>query len=212
MAVGSTAVDNILWKIALGADIRRDGEYSQPNIVCANSQLSEVAKQAHVCENPGVQATVIPGYRYVFLCQRILDLPRVPRATDCAGARSGGHVATGQGLARTQMGILLHQLVDVYLASDPGGMKPLKPQIFGLHAALKLPSTQSVVNPANYVFYIMSEAFTTVLPLWNITLTLRDRSGETVSVIQHTREHWTLGAGPCRRWHVCRCCRSHSQF
>jgi len=53
------------------------------------------------------------------------------------------------------MTVLLHELVDIYLVSRPG-MRPLRSKVFGLSAVIDLPASKSVINPANYVFYVAS--------------------------------------------------------
>ncbi len=53
------------------------------------------------------------------------------------------------------MTILLHELVDIQLASMLG-MRSLRPKVFELNAVINLPASKSVNNPANYVFYVAS--------------------------------------------------------
>lgn len=102
-----------------------------------------------------MQATAVLGHEYVVLCPKILELKERPTANDCVGSRPDGMFSTGQGLARTQVTVLIHELVDVYLATTPG-FWPLNPQVYGLHSVLELPATLSVINAANYVFYVAS--------------------------------------------------------
>ncbi|KAL8692230.1 MAG: hypothetical protein Q9218_002706 [Villophora microphyllina] len=154
--VNPNVVTSLLSNIAIGADIPTDGQPFQPTIVCANPDMPEVAQPWKVCQDPNVIASAHPNNRYVFLCPRFWDMRTVPDARDCVGTLPNGHISVGQMLARTQLTILLHELVDIYLALSPGHA-PLKPQVFGLHAVLDLPPDKSSINPANYAFYVATQ-------------------------------------------------------
>lgn len=75
----------------------------------------------------------------------------MPDANDCVGRLPNGRFSTGQGLVRSILAILLHELVHVYL--DP---RHLPRDFYGIHAVLDLPAEESVINPPNYVFYVAS--------------------------------------------------------
>jgi len=117
--------------------------------------MPKLAPHWAICQDRSVYATASPRFQYVFLCQKMFSLKGRPEATDCAGTLTHGLMPAGQRLARTQLTVFLHELVDIYLASMPG-LRPLRPRVFGLNAVLDLPATQSVINPANYVFYVAS--------------------------------------------------------
>ena len=150
-----TLVGGILSSIATGANITRMGQQRRPTIMCATSDMPDIAQEWEVCATPFTQATAILGYEFIILCPTMLELKQWPNANDCVGALASDMYSNGQGLARTQATILLHELVNVYLATTPG-FWPLKPQVYGLHAVLDLPATMSVINSANYVFYVAS--------------------------------------------------------
>jgi len=143
-----TIVNGVLSGIAIGLGMPDKGQQWRPKIFCTNLRMPSFALHWEVCQDRSVCATASPGYQYVFLCQKLFSLKGLPDATDCAGTLTHGLMPTGQRLARTQLTILLHELVDIYLASTPG-MRPLSPKVFGLHAVIDLPATESVINPAN---------------------------------------------------------------
>ena len=153
--VDPSLVNGILTKIAQGGDIVVNGRSLHPTIVCANAHLPGIAKQLQACHNTLVQATATLGYQYVILCPWLFNLKAIPEATECVGALGHDFYSTGQGLARNQMGIFLHALVDIYLAATPG-FSPSRSKVYNLDAVLDLPSTDSVNNAANYVFYVAS--------------------------------------------------------
>ena len=145
-------VNTIFAKIALGLNLPHHGKQGKPTIVCANPDMPEIAGHWELCQNPKVKASAAPGKHYVFLCPRVLSLKKVPDSEDCVGMLPDGLYSTGHGLAMTQLSILLHELVHIYLGAAP----QLEPEINGLHAVLDLPASESVINPANYVFYVAS--------------------------------------------------------
>ena len=153
--VNPSIVIGILTKVAEGVDIVVDARSLRPTIVCANAHMPGIAKHLQACKNTLVQATATLGYQYVILCPSFFNLEALPEATDCVGALSHDFYSTGQGLARNQMGILLHELVDIYLAATPG-FSPSMSKVYNLDAVLDLLPTQSVNNAANYVFYVAS--------------------------------------------------------
>lgn len=149
--VDPNVVNTVLAKIALGADVPSNGQSWQPTIICANPDMPQIAAHWDLCQHSIVQGSHQKNTQYVFLCPRIFDLKLVPDATDCVGRRPGGMFSTGQGLARSVMAVLLHELVHMYL--DP---KHLPRDFYGLHAVLDLSPGESVINPPNYVFYVAS--------------------------------------------------------
>ena len=153
--VNPSLVNGILTKISEGGDIVVGGRSLHPTIVCANAHMPGIAKHLQACHNTLVQATATLGYQYVILCPWLFNLKVIPEATDCVGALGHDFYSTGQGLARNQMGIFLHELVDIYLAATPG-FSPSRLKVYNLAAVLDLPSTHSVNNAANYVFYVAS--------------------------------------------------------
>ncbi|KAL8627767.1 hypothetical protein Q9189_006536 [Teloschistes chrysophthalmus] len=166
--VNPATVTRILSTIATGGDINFDGQPFEPTIICASSEMPGLADQWGVCQSPSVVASSRPGYRFVFLCPRFWGLlKRVPDALDCVGTLPNGHISVGQGLARTQLSILLHELVTIYIAS--AGLKPLHPQVWALHDVLDLPPTKSYLNPANYAFFVASTQYQDTLQLYLTT-------------------------------------------
>lgn len=156
------AVTSILSTIANGGDIDTNGQAFQPAIICASSEMPGLADQWGVCQSPSVVASSRPGYRFVFLCSKFWALPkRIPDALDCVGTLPNGQTSVGQGLARTQLSILLHELVTIYIASS--SLKPLHPQVWALHDVLDLPPTKSYLNPANYAFFVASTQYSDTL-------------------------------------------------
>lgn len=145
-------VHGLLSGIAIKLD---NGQPWHTKIFCANLDLPRLTPHGKICRDHSVYSTASPRYQYVSLCQEIFRLKERPDATDCAGSLAQGLMPSGQTLARTLLTILLHQLVDIYLVSMPG-LKPLKPRVFGLDAVIGLSASQSVGNPANYVFYVAS--------------------------------------------------------
>ncbi|KAL8738322.1 MAG: hypothetical protein Q9181_000865 [Wetmoreana brouardii] len=145
--VSSIVVKELLSQIIAGSLIPNNDQLMKPTIVCVNPKLS------YLCRDPRVVATCHPGTQYVYLCPRFMDLKTSPDGSNCLDTLANNHNSTVQALARTQLTVLLHELVDIYLSSR-SGFSPLEPEVNGLSAVLALPSTQSAVNPANYVFYV----------------------------------------------------------
>ncbi|KAL8704698.1 MAG: hypothetical protein Q9201_002160 [Fulgogasparrea decipioides] len=145
--VGSAVVNELLSQIIAGSPIPNNDRLVKPTIVCVKPNLP------YLCRDPRVVATSHPGTQYVYLCPNLMNLKMSPDGSNCVATPHYDLVSTGQGLARTQLTVLLHELVNIYLASRPG-FSPLEPEVNGLSAVLALPYTQSVINPANYVFYV----------------------------------------------------------
>lgn len=153
--VDPVKVTSILSTIATGTDIATDGQTFEPTIICASSEMPGLAEQWGVCKSPSIVASARPGFRFVFLCSKFWLLPkRVPDSLDCAGTLPNGQISTGQELARTQLTVLLHELVSIYTASS--GLTPLHPQVYGLRDVLNLPPNKSYLNSANYAFFVAS--------------------------------------------------------
>lgn len=153
--VDPTVVKGVLSGLAIRLNIPNQGQPWRPKIFCANRNMPRLVPHGEICQDRSLYATASRRYQYVFLCQKIFSLKGRPDATDCAGTLAHGLGPTGQSLARTQMTVLLHELVDIYLVSRPG-MRPLRSKVFGLNAVIDLPASKSVINPANYVFYVAS--------------------------------------------------------
>lgn len=175
-------MNGVLSGIANRLNVPNEGQNWRPKIFCANMNVPKLAQYWQVCRNRSVYATASTRYQYVFLCQKLFSLKALPEATDCAGTLEHGLEPTGQSLARKQMTILLHELVDIYLPTMPG-IRPLRPQVFGLNAVIDLPASQSVINPANYVFYVAS----TSLPCYVTLVTPRTDLGRYHGLLHNIR-------------------------
>ena len=139
---------HILSSIFVGLDIQIQSKHKPFTIICAGPHIP-LAQYWRECQEPSVKATAIPGFQYVCLCQQLFSLQRHPDTTYCTGSLgTNGHISTGQRLARTQLTILLHELVGIYLASTPD-FTPLNPKVFGLDAVLNLTAAQSVANDSD---------------------------------------------------------------
>lgn len=156
--VDPNIVNTVLTNIALGTNVPSNGKTWQPTIICTNPDMPEIANHWNLCQQSVVQGTHQRNTQYVLLCPRIFELKSVPDATDCVGPRANGMLSTGQGLARSVMAILLHELVHMYL--DP---QHLPQDYYGIHAVLDLPASESVINPPNYVFYVASTSIRIVI-------------------------------------------------
>lgn len=149
-------VNAILTNVANGTNMTISDEQRRPTIVCANPHEVESAPHSReACKGNSVAAAV-SGHPYVFLCTPSALLSRSPDPNDCVGERPDGHYGTGQKLVQTQTGILLHMLMDMYL-STTSGFGLLEPKAYGLRKVLLLNTTQSLINPSNYVFYVSSK-------------------------------------------------------
>ena len=76
----------------------------------------------------------------------------MPTQNDCVKKLPNGKYHSGQGLARTILAVILHQLVHLYLE-----VPVLKPEVLHLWWVFELSAEEVVRNPASYVFYIASE-------------------------------------------------------
>ena len=76
----------------------------------------------------------------------------VPGPSDCFKRLPNGKFQGGQSLARTQLSVLFHELVHLYL-----NQSLIKPEVYLLSDIVNLSPADSVRNPANYVFYLASK-------------------------------------------------------
>lgn len=149
-------VRTVLTNIALGTNVAMTGLESQPIIICANPDVPVLYPGEAHCKNPEVES--LKAGPYVILCPTLFNPSRktVPDSNDCVGPLPNGAYSTGQGLARTTMSVLLHELVHIYVPSSNGGRGQPK-EYYGIHAVLDLRGNSALNNPANWVFYIASK-------------------------------------------------------
>ena len=123
-----------------------------PTIVCANSFMPEIEKFWLHCQGSKRQGSWAIGTQFIILCSRTFNLKLLPEPSDCFRRLRNGKYHGGQGLARTQLSVLFHELVHLYL-----NQSPLQPEVYRLSDIVDLPPADSVKNPANYVFYLASK-------------------------------------------------------
>lgn len=148
--VDADRVNTILAHVALGTNITVNGKEFQPTIACATPKIPQVKPYWKFCQNHEVRSLHIKRTEHVILCPAMFQQKTAPENKDCARTRFDGLVSTGQGLARSVMSNLFHVLVQAYLGDH------LEPELYGIHALLDLGASESVINPASYVFYVAS--------------------------------------------------------
>ncbi|KAL8626149.1 hypothetical protein Q9189_008168 [Teloschistes chrysophthalmus] len=146
--VDADRVNTILAHVALGTNITVNGKEFQPTIACATPKIPQVKPYWKFCQNHEVRSLHIKRTEHVILCPAMFQQKTAPENKDCARTRFDGLVSTGQGLARSVMSNLFHVLVQAYLGDH------LEPELYGIHALLDLGASESVINPASYVFYV----------------------------------------------------------
>ena len=148
----------LLERTATGPNITltyQNGQESyHPTIVCANSFMPEIEKFWLHCQesNSKRQASWAIGTQFVVICSRTFSLKMLPEPSDCFKRLRNGRFHGGQSLARTQLSVLFHELVHLYL-----NQSSLKPEVYRLSDIVDLSPADSVKNPANYVFYLASK-------------------------------------------------------
>ena len=123
-----------------------------PTVVCANSFMPEIEKFWLHCQDSKRQASWATGTHFVIICSRTFSLKMLPDPSDCVKRLRNGKFHGGQSLARTQLSVLFHELVHLYL-----NQSFLKPEVYLLSDIVHLAPADSVKNPANYVFYLASK-------------------------------------------------------
>ena len=141
----------VLGRIAAGSSI---GHY-HPVIACANPDLPEMASSWAFCERSDItfNAMWMRNSPWIYLCPAVFQEQQLPEHENCVGQPHRGAFSTGQGLAQTQFSHVFHELVHLYL-----GVPALAREMYGIWAVRDLPASESVINPANYVFYLASRS------------------------------------------------------
>ena len=154
--VDPSAIKPLLERIATGPNLtltyQSKQESHHPTIVCANSFMPEIEKFRLHCQDSKRQASWAVGTHFIVICSRTFSLKMLPKPSDCFKRLRNGKLHGGQSLARTQLSVLFHELVHLYLNHSF-----LKPEVYLLSNIVDLSPADSVKNPANYVFYLASE-------------------------------------------------------
>lgn len=146
----------ILERTATGPNLTLTYQNEQtshhPTIVCANSFMPEIEKFWLHCQDSKRQASWAIDTHFIIICPRTFGLKILPEPSDCLKRLPNGKFHGGQSLARTQLSVLFHELVHLYLSQSL-----LKPEVYLLSDIVDLSPADSVRNPANYVFYLASK-------------------------------------------------------
>ena len=140
----------VLTRIVAGSTI----SHYHPVIACANPNLPEMASSWAYCQrsDPTINAMWMRNTPWIYLCPAVFEEQQLPEHENCIGQPHRGALSTGQGLAQTQFSHVFHELVHLYL-----GVPALAWEMYGIWAVRDLPASESVINPANYVFYLASK-------------------------------------------------------
>ena len=153
--VDPNVIKPLLERIATGPNLTLTYQNEQgshhPTIVCANSFMPEIEKFRLHCQGSKRQASWAIGTHFIVVCPRTSSLKLLPEPSDCFKRLRNGKFHGGQSLARTQLSVLFHELVHLYL-----NQSFLKPEVYLLSNIVDLSPADSVRNPANYVFYLAS--------------------------------------------------------
>ena len=146
----------VLERTATGPNLtltyQNEQKSHHPTIVCANSFMPEIEKFWLHCRDSRRQASWAIDTQFILICPRTFTLKMLPEPSDCFKRLPNGKFHGGQSLARTQLSVLFHELVHLYL-----NRSSLKPEVYHLSDIVNLSPADSVRNPANYVFYLASK-------------------------------------------------------
>ena len=120
----------------------------QPTLVCVNGPESE---EWEWCQSSTPLAGHVQQSQYIVLCNSVFDRAIVPAPHEC-GRTNRAKTALIDVPAYTQYGILVHELVHLYLQETA-----LTPEVYDINECIALSPDERVANPGNYEYYAQSE-------------------------------------------------------
>ena len=148
--VDPSVVKGYLQNIIDGAEFVSPTITEPPSLICATEDNPYWA----TCEKLGIPGMWPLDTPFILLCPEFFNgtMNPFPAPHFCNTFNQAGTGLVGYDIWYTQYGVLVHELLHLYL-----GTAFMEPEVYDVNDCIALPASQSVTNPQSYAYYVTSK-------------------------------------------------------